>query len=38
MNSKADVIAVSTGLAAYPQDKSRWFAAVKRERLRVVCG
>jgi len=36
MNSKADVIAVSTGLAAYPQDKSRWFAAVKRERLRVV--
>lgn len=36
MNSKADVIAISTGLAAYPQDKSRWFGAVKRERLRVV--
>ena len=36
MNSKADFIAVSTDLAAYPQDKSRWFAAVKRERLRVV--
>ena len=36
MNSKADVIAVSTGRAAYPQDKSRWFAAVKRKRLRLV--
>ena len=36
MNSKADLIAASTVRAAYPQDKSRWFAAVKRERLRVV--
>ena len=36
MNSKADVIAVSTVRADYPQDKSRWFATVKRERLRVV--
>lgn len=36
MNSKVDVIAVSTGRAPYPQDKSRWFDTVKRERLRLV--
>ena len=36
MNSKADVIAVSSGRAAYPQDKSRWFGTVKREKLRLV--
>lgn len=36
MNSKADVIAVSTERPAYPQDKSRWFGSVKGERLRLV--
>ena len=36
MNSKADVIAVSTERPAYPQDKSRWFGSVKKERLRLV--
>lgn len=36
MNSKADVIAVSTERPAYPQDKSRYFASVKKEKLRLV--
>ena len=36
MNSKADVIAMSTERAPYPQAKSRWFGSVKRERLRLV--
>ena len=36
MNSKADVIAVSTERPAYPQDKSRWFGSVKKEKLRLV--
>jgi len=36
MNSKADVIAISTERAPYPQAKSRWFGSVKRERLRLV--
>jgi radical SAM superfamily enzyme YgiQ (UPF0313 family) len=36
MNSKADVIAVSTERPAYPQSKSRWFGSVKGEKLRLV--
>jgi anaerobic magnesium-protoporphyrin IX monomethyl ester cyclase len=36
MNSKADVIAASTERPAYPQNKSRWFGSVKREKLRLV--
>ena len=36
MNSKADVIAVSTERPVYPQHKSRFFGAVKREKLRLV--
>jgi anaerobic magnesium-protoporphyrin IX monomethyl ester cyclase len=36
MNSKADVIAVSTERPAYPQAKSRWFGTVNKERLRVL--
>lgn len=36
MNSKADVIAVSSEKPAYPQDKSRWFGKVKGERLRIA--
>ena len=36
MNSKADVIAMSTERTPYPQAKSRWFGSVKRERLRLV--
>jgi len=36
MNSKADVIAVSTERPAYPQEKSRWFGKCKSEKLRVV--
>ncbi len=36
MNSKADVIAMSTERAPYPQSKSRWFGSVKRERLKLV--
>jgi radical SAM superfamily enzyme YgiQ (UPF0313 family) len=36
MNSKADVIAISTERPPYPQDKSRWFGKVAKERLRVV--
>ncbi len=36
MNSKADVIALSTERPAYPQDKSRWFGSVKKEKLRLV--
>lgn len=42
MNSKADVIAVSSAKAdstekpLYPQNKSRWFGSVKRERLRLA--
>ena len=36
MNSKADVIAISTERPAYPQDKSKWFGSVKSERLRLV--
>jgi radical SAM superfamily enzyme YgiQ (UPF0313 family) len=36
MNSKADVIAVASERPAYPQDKSRWFGSVKRDKLRLV--
>ena len=36
MNSKADVIAVSTERPAYPQSKSRWFGSVKGRKLRLV--
>ena len=36
MNSKADVIAISTERPAYPQDKSRWFGSVKKPKLRLV--
>lgn len=36
MNSKADVIAISTERPAYPQNKSRWFGSVKNEKLRLV--
>lgn len=36
MNSKADVIAISTERPAYPQAKSRWFGSVKKEKLRVL--
>ena len=36
MNSKADVIAISTERPAYPQNKSRWFGSVKKEKLRLV--
>ena len=36
MNAKADVIAASSERPAYPQDKSRWFGSVKKERLRLV--
>ena len=36
MNSKADVIAVSTERPAYPQKKSRFFGSVKKEKLRLV--
>lgn len=36
MNSKADVIAVSTDRPVYPQDKSRWFGKCKAEKLKVV--
>jgi radical SAM superfamily enzyme YgiQ (UPF0313 family) len=38
MNSKADVIAVSTERPAYPQEKSRWFGSCRSEKLRVVFG
>jgi radical SAM superfamily enzyme YgiQ (UPF0313 family) len=36
MNSKADVIAVSTERPVYPQEKSRWFGKVGSEKLRVL--
>lgn len=36
MNAKADLIAASSERPAYPQDKSRWFGSVKKERLRLV--
>ena len=36
MNSKADVIAVSTDRPVYPQEKSRYFGSVKKEKLRLV--
>ena len=36
MNSKADVIAVSSERPIYPQDKSRYFGSAKRAQLRVV--
>lgn len=36
MNSKADVIAVSTERPVYPQDKSRYFGSVKGKKLRLV--
>ena len=36
MNSKADVIAISTDRPAYPQEKSRYFGSVKKEKLRLV--
>lgn len=36
MNSTANVIAVSNERAAYPQDKSRWFGSVKKEKLRLA--
>lgn len=36
MNSKADVIAISTERPAYPQAKSRYFGSAKGEKLRLV--
>ena len=36
MNSKADVIAVSTKLPMYPRHKSRFFGSVKKPKLRLV--
>lgn len=36
MNVKADLIAASSERPPYPQDKSRWFSSVKKERLRLV--
>ena len=36
MNSKADIIAVTTERPTYPQDKSRWFGSVQRPRLRLM--
>jgi radical SAM superfamily enzyme YgiQ (UPF0313 family) len=36
MNSKADVIAISTDRPVYPQEKSRYFGSVKKEKLRLV--
>lgn len=36
MNSKADVIAISTERPAYPQAKSKWFGSKKGEKLKVV--
>lgn len=36
MNSKADVIAVSNELPVYPQDKSRYFGTVTKDRLRIA--
>ncbi len=36
MNSKADVIAVSTDRPPYPRDKSRWFGSVKGKKFRLV--
>ncbi|MDG2420879.1 MAG: hypothetical protein P8N40_04200, partial [Gammaproteobacteria bacterium] len=36
MNSKADIIAVSNELSAYPQQKSRFFGSVTKQKLRLV--
>jgi len=36
MNSKVDVIAVSSEKRAYPQDKSRYFGTIKKDKLRLV--
>ncbi len=36
MNSKADVIAVSTERPAYPQHKSRYFGSTKRKNMRLA--
>ncbi len=36
MNSKADVIAVSTQRPVYPQEKSRWFGKFSAQKLRVL--
>lgn len=36
MNSKADVIAISTERPAYPQAKSKWFGSKKGEKLKLV--
>jgi anaerobic magnesium-protoporphyrin IX monomethyl ester cyclase len=36
MNSKADVIAISTERPIYPQAKSKWFGSKKGEKLKVV--
>ncbi len=36
MNSKADVIAISTERPAYPQDKSRWFGTATKDKVRVL--
>ena len=36
MNSKADVIAISTERPAYPQAKSKWFGTKKGEKLKIV--
>ena len=36
MNSKAEVIAVSSDRPPYPQSKSKWFGRAKRDRFRLV--
>ena len=36
MNSKADLIAISTDRPVYSQEKSRYFGSVKKEKLRLV--
>jgi len=38
MNSKADVIAVSTERPRYPQEKSRWFGKCADRKLRLLLG
>ena len=36
MNSKLDLIAVSDGSLAYPEEKSRFFGSLKKDKLRLV--
>ena len=36
MNSKLDLIAVIDGSLAYPEEKSRFFGSLKKDKLRLV--